>query len=260
MKTPRWTSLLCSLLVALGSLSSAISADGDAAKSVKNFPPPKRATIPKVKGELRIDGKLDEAVWKEAAVLKPFSLNDGKGPGAEATEVRIWYDDQALYLGWTCVDADIEATFTQRDSKFWEEEVAEFFITPTPENLSRYFELQWNPLGGVFDAIINNELDSNGLSKGIKGDWSFTAAGMKSSVLVIGTVANPNDRDEQWTAEVKIPFSDLQHAAPKPGEVWRGNFFRFNRGKGHPAEQLSWSPTLLPSFHEPSRFGYLEFK
>jgi hypothetical protein len=22
---------------------------------------------------------------------------------------------------------------------------------------------------------------------------------------------------------------------------------------------LSWSPTLLPSFHQPTRFGYLEF-
>ena len=61
--------------------------------------------------------------------------------------MRVWYDDKALYLGWTCIDSDIQATFTKRDSKFWEEEVAEFFVTA--KELKRYFELQWNPLGGV---------------------------------------------------------------------------------------------------------------
>ena len=74
-----------------------------------------------------------------------------------ATEVRLWYDQAALYLGWTCEDYDIQATFTQRDSRFWEEEVVEFFVTPAA--LDRYFELQWNPLGGTFDAIISNELE-----------------------------------------------------------------------------------------------------
>ena len=48
-------------------------------------------------------------------------------------------------------------------------------------------------------------------------------------------------------------------AAPKTGDVWRGNFYRFNRTKGMPVEQLSWSPTLLPGFHQPIRFGFLEF-
>jgi hypothetical protein len=118
----------------------------------KQLPPPERVVIPQLRGELKIDGDLNEPVWKRAALLKPFSLNDGSGSGREPTEVRAWYDDSALYLGWTCKDADIQATFTARDSKFWEEEVAEFFLTP--KELTRYFELQWNPLGG---AAISKE-------------------------------------------------------------------------------------------------------
>src|SRR6185436_9796799 len=171
--------------------------------------------------------------------------------------VRAWYDDTALYLAWTCTDSDIQATFTARDSKFWEEEVAEFFITP--KDLSRYFELQWNPLGGVFDAIITNEMDERGVSKKFEGDWSFTAKGMKSAVKLKGTAANSSDKDEFWQVEVMIPFADLNQSSPKPGDVWRANFYRFNRGKDQPVELLSWSPTMLPGFHLPSRFGYLEF-
>jgi hypothetical protein len=190
-------------------------------------------------------------------VLSPFVLNDGSGPEREKTVVRIWYDDSALHLGWTCTDADIQATFTARDSKFWEEEVAEFFVTPG--KLDRYFELQWNPLGGVFDAIITNRMDSRGVSTNFTGDWSFTARGMKSAVKLKGTASNSSDQDEMWQVEVSLPFADLGESTPKPEAVWRANFYRFNRAKDRSPELLSWSPTLLPGFHQPARFGYLEF-
>ena len=232
-------------------------AGAEKAADLKSLPAPKRVVIPRLRGPVKVDGDLGEPAWSKAVVLTPFYQNDGSGRERENTEVRLWYDDTALYLGWYCRDSDIQATFTNRDSKFWEEEVVEFFVTP--KGLSRYFELQWNPLGGVFDAIIDNDLDLRGVSKEIRGDWSFTAKGMKSAVIVKGTVGNSSDKDEFWHVEVVIPFADLGQAAPKPGDVWRGNFYRFNRGNGLPVEQLSWSPTLLPGFHQPSRFGYLEF-
>ncbi len=134
------------------------------------LPAPKRVVVPKLRGIVRINGELDEPVWARAVVLGPFVLADGSGGERERTIVRAWYNDTALYLGWTCTDADIQATFTARDSKFWEEEVAEFFITRA--GLSRYYELQWNPLGGEFDAIIDNDLDERGVSK------SFRATGV----------------------------------------------------------------------------------
>jgi hypothetical protein len=221
------------------------------------MPPPKRVIIPKLRGPVAVDGTLDEPVWAGAALLSPFVSNDSSGPEREKTAVRVWYDDTALYLGWTCTDADIQATFTARDSTFWEEEVAEFFVTAGA--LDRYFELQWNPLGGVFDAIISNQMNENGVSTNFTGDWSYTAKGMKSAVKLKGTAADSSDKDELWQAEVMIPFSDLAESAPKSKTVWRANFYRFNRTKGRPPELLSWSPTLLPGFHQPMRFGYLEF-
>jgi hypothetical protein len=216
-----------------------------------------RIVVPKLNGAIKVDAEMNEAVWAKAAVLQPFSQNDGSGREREHTEVRLWYDESALYIAWTCNDVDIQATFTNRDSTFWEEEVVEFFVTP--KELTRYFELQWNPLGGTFDAIIDNDLDEKGVSKEFRGDWSYTAKGMKSAVKLKGTPNNSSDKDQLWQVEVIVPFADLNQPTPKPKEIWRANFYRFNRTKGQPVEELSWSSTRLPGFHQPSRFGYLEF-
>ncbi|MCZ6675359.1 MAG: carbohydrate-binding family 9-like protein [Verrucomicrobia bacterium] len=217
---------------------------------------PKRIIIPKFNADITIDAHLNEPVWQKAAKLS-LAEKTGATPGREATEVWLWYDDEALYLAWICSDSDIQATFTERDSRFWEEEVCEFFITA--ENLEQYFELQWNPLGGEFDAIIDNKLDDSGISHGIEGHWEFTAKSMKSAVEVEGSVSDATDTDVKWQVEVMVPFSDLNVSTPQAGDTWRGNFYRFNRGTGYDAEGLAWSPVTLPSFHQPSRFGYLVF-
>ena len=134
------------------------------------MPDPKTAIVPRMDAQVKIDGVLDEQPWQKAAHLTPFARNDATTPARVETEVRLWYDQAALYLGWICQDHDIQATFTQHDSRFWEEEVVEFFVTTGP--LDRYFELQWNPLGGTFDAIIANDLGPDGSSRQFKGDWS----------------------------------------------------------------------------------------
>ena len=252
----RWFLFLNLLVVTLaGEPLRAAEVRGD--PDPASLPAPRRVVIPKLQGPLTLDGQLDEPVWAKAAEIGPFVLADTGQPVREATTVRAWYDDRALHLGWTCVDGDIQATFSARDSKFWEEEVVEFFVTRG--ELARYYELQWNPLGGVFDALIANELDARGVSRRIVGDWSFTAAGMRSAVKVQGTVQKSDDRDQSWQVEVTIPFADLGGPAPKPGEVWRANFYRYNRDAQHPVELQSWSPVFLRGFHQPARFGVLEF-
>ena len=204
-----------------------------------------------------MDGKLNEPAWDKAALLAPFMLNTTSKRAREKTDVRLWYDDHALYFGWTCTDTDIQATFTARDSQLWDEEVVECFITPG--RLDRYFELQWNPKGGVFDAKIKNKLDRSGLSIKFTGDNRFTAKGMQNAVLIKGNAGKSNHKDKMWQVEVMIPFASLGKSTPKPKSTWRANFYRYNRAETKAAELLSWSPTLRPGFHEPTRFGYLEF-
>jgi hypothetical protein len=242
----------CLAALSLALLFPPLPAAAPAAPDPASLPAPNRAVVPRLDGPVTIDGELTEAAWTQAARLSPFRRNDGAGPEREATVLRIWYDDTALYLGWTCTDADIQATLTARDGNLWDEEVVEFFVAP--QELPRYFEFQWNPVGGIFDAIVTNDLDEQGLSRKISVDRSYTAAGMRSAAE-----QRRKGSETGWQVEVRVPFADLGRPAPRPGEIWRGNFYRYNRTRGQREELVSWSPTRLRSFHQPSRFGYLEF-
>jgi hypothetical protein len=56
---------------------------------------------PRIEAEPGIDGKLDEAVWGEAAVLTGFSqFSPADGiPAADSTEVLVWYSPTAILFG-----------------------------------------------------------------------------------------------------------------------------------------------------------------
>lgn len=242
----------CLAVLSLALLFPSLPAAEPAASDPASLPPPSRVVVPRLGGPVTVDGELTEMAWTQAARLSPFGRNDGSGPEREPTVLRIWHDDTALFLGWTCTDADIHATLTARDGNLWDEEVVEFFVAP--QELPRYFEFQWNPVGGVFDAAVTNALDDRGLSIKINVDRTFTAAGMRSAV-----VKRSEGGHAGWQVEVMIPFADLGRPTPRPGEVWRGNFYRYNRTRGQREELVSWSPTRLRSFHQPIRFGFLEF-
>ncbi len=217
----------------------------------------KQIVIPKIEEEIRIDGNFNEPVWGNAAIITPFFHNDGSGIETETTLLRICYNTSFLYLGWICSDSDIQATMTRHDANLWEEEVVEFFLAP--QTLTRYFELQWNPLGTSFDGIIQNTLNDEGFSikRDLNRDWN--PENIQSAVIVEGKLNDTSSPDKEWRVEVAIPFSDLEVTPPKQGDVWRVNFYRYNRTKGKKTEHVAWSPTRTKTFHEPNRFGYLEF-
>ena len=56
---------------------------------------------PRIDQSIEIDGKLDEAVWSQAAVLSGFSRYapvDG-APADNATDVLVWYSPTAMHFG-----------------------------------------------------------------------------------------------------------------------------------------------------------------
>src|SRR5438270_11777456 len=65
-------------------------------------PPEKKRpiTIPKISTPPVIDGKIDEEIWKQAAVFKDF-YQTGPGyntPPSRPTEVYMVYDEKNLYV------------------------------------------------------------------------------------------------------------------------------------------------------------------
>lgn len=84
-------------------------------------------SIPKISGSPIIDGNLDDAVWKSAAVFKDFyqtQPGDNIAP-SKPTEVYMAYDEHYLYVAFKCWDErdKIRATVAKRDNVFGEDNV-----------------------------------------------------------------------------------------------------------------------------------------
>src|SRR5258706_15038267 len=90
--------LLCSLLSFSFPFPSAVAAQ-QTAKSQSDPRPVAHATLRQ--GEITIDGRLDDAAWAKATPITELvqsSPDEGKPP-SQKTELRILYDEGAIYIG-----------------------------------------------------------------------------------------------------------------------------------------------------------------
>lgn len=209
------------------------------------------------------DAGIGAGAWTFAPVglLAPATGDSG---GAPATIVRCRWDHERLYIRFEAVDADMWGTYTGRDDPLYDEEVVEVFLCPTGD-VRRYFEIEVSPRGVVFDAAIHNpHLDRTDMET----DRAWTCAGLIADVQTTApvhkvppaqrTVHGPAGR---WTVDLAIPFRSLGlPGPPRPGDEWRVNFYRIDRGEKD--AYLAWSPTLKRpvDFHVPARFGVLRFE
>jgi len=202
-----------------------------------------------------IDGRLDDGAWKRTPAVELVQAVTG-GKCVKTTIARMCWDDQCLYIAFDCVDQDIWGTMTKRDDLIFQEEVVEAFLDPEC-NLHRYFEFNVSPRNVVFDAFVVN---TDGLGPGEGTDFGWNCEGIRTAVVVDGTLDNRSDTDRGWIAELAIPFKSMGRSTPKPGERWRGNLYRIDLSPA-PREFQAWSPPRYdpPRFHVPKRFGTIFF-
>ena len=87
-------------------LHSLVAVSATPARAQSSIPAPGSASLPESKamratGRIHLDGKLDEPAWASAPVTDVFTQKDpleGQ-PASQKTEVRVVYDDDALYVG-----------------------------------------------------------------------------------------------------------------------------------------------------------------
>lgn len=201
-----------------------------------------------------IDGKLDDAVWQTVPPVRLVLTETGR-PATKKTIARICWDDTNLYVSFDCQDTDIWGTCTKRDQPVYNEEVVEVFACPDC-NIKSYYEINVSPRNVVFDAHVFDPIAGHP-SVAIK-PWN--CEGMRTAVVVDGTLECRTDTDNGWSAEFAIPFAGLSRSTPKPGERWRLNLYRIDL-LPKPAEFQAWSPTLNNpiAFHIPERFGTVFF-
>ncbi len=207
------------------------------------------------RGDDGAKGDPDAINWAEVPRLGDYWLADGSALAPLKTVTKVAWDADCLYIWRWAEDPDIRATMTERDAEVFLEECLEFFCAPFGDPY-QYREINVNPLGAVFDTTIRWPQGPAALPE--RRD-SWNCRDLVCKVRVKGTVEQPDDVDEGWECSMALPFRSLTRYAPKPGVVWRANFYRIERAPKE--EYWCWSPTLTnpPSFHVPARFGYLIF-
>ncbi|HSD17302.1 MAG TPA: DUF5916 domain-containing protein [Thermomonas sp.] len=186
--------------------------------------PPERlpaSAIPRLQGDIVIDGKLDDAAWQGALEQSiDFDIQPGDNTPAEAkTKVRIGYTDDALYVSFHAMDPDpsaVRANLRDRDSMFSDDWVGVFLDTFNDKR--RGYELVVNPLGVQGDLIRDETNTSNQEDESWDGLW--TSAGQLTA--------------EGYDVEIRIPFSTLRFPTGGQDQRWGISFFRsWPRDKRH---------------------------
>jgi hypothetical protein len=221
MTSSRVTTLVCVIAIALAAIPRSSSAQAAAAKSVAaqnvaspKVPPLKQMTVERMKaGTVKLDGRLDDAAWKSATFHADFEQkgNDRSYPPRVKTEVAILRDDEALYIG---ARMQSEAGGASRSLLGQRDDVgnSERFLVSLDTHRDRTTAYTFGvTVGGVrVDYMQARDLE------GWKDD-SFDP--VWEARVDAGT--------ETWTAELRIPFSQLRFA--KSGDqIWGLNVRRWN--------------------------------
>ncbi|MDP2347027.1 MAG: DUF5916 domain-containing protein [Gammaproteobacteria bacterium] len=170
---------------------------------------------------VRLDGFLDEEAWALARPITEFRQQEPVEGGvpSEPTEVRILYDDQALYIGAMLYDSDpdgILAYQLQRDAGLGTDDRFMWIISTFGDNRTGYF-FETNPAGLLGDGLIEG---GGGFNKRWNGIWN-----MRTAIQPDG-----------WSVEIRIPFSTLNFDPSL--DAWGINFQRTIRRYN---EEILWN-------------------
>lgn len=260
---------------------------------MNRYPEPAKYTCYRASGPIVVDGRLDERDWQLAPLSTPFVDIVTGAPAWFDTRVRMLWDDECLYFGFTAEETDVWATLTEHDSKIWFDNDVEVFIG----GRDAYYEFEINALNTIYEVFWiwkdmyrpgspynvpewNPEGQNLMIIDGIGGhkhprgerfgflDWDFP--GLRHAVHIDGVLNRRDGTDRGWSVELAFPWKGLGWLAdgralpPEDGDVWRIDCSRFQHigPKGErldPAAGWTWNRHGHYDSHIPETFPYVRF-
>ncbi|HNV73939.1 MAG TPA: DUF5916 domain-containing protein [Gemmatimonadaceae bacterium] len=159
---------------------------------------------------INLDGRLDEAAWSAAPAASGFVQRvpvEG-APAEERTEVRLLMDESSVWIAARMYDRD-PASIARQVVRRDQDAQADYFEVAFDSNLDRR-------TGFVFRVSAANVqrdeyvFDDNERDRTWDGVWS--------SAVAIDSLG--------WTAELRIPLSQLRFRASDGEQAWGINFVR----------------------------------
>lgn len=177
----------------------------------------------------KIDGMLDDAVWEQATTLSDFVQNFPTYgiPASQKTEVKIVYDNQAIYVGAHIYDdpSQVRKQITARDAE--QQSDVDYF--------SVFFDTYSDKQNGFQFLVTTANVQTDAkLGPNLGGD--FNSFGDKTwDAVWESQVKMQNDG---WTVEMKIPYISLRFSK-KDVQDWGLQFLRYMRRSN---ESSYWNP------------------
>ena len=178
-----------------------------------------RATVRAVRvaAPLRLDGRLDEAVYRDVRPITGFiqQIPDEGAPATEQTEAWLLFDDENIYVGVRCHDSAPPREWVANDMR-----------RDTPQlrqndTFAVIFDTFYDRRNGV--AFYTNPL-ARGPTSPSRTKAIRTATGTRCGTSRTGRF------EGGWTAEMEIPFKSLRYR-PGAAQVWGFQMRRVVRRK-----------------------------
>ena len=122
---------------------------------------PKKLDAVRAISAIVLDGRMDEAAWSHAPIAKDFIQNDpNEGePATFDTEVKLLYDNDALYIGVFARDDQPAGIIVNELRKDFNTGTADGFqvVIDTFHDERNGYQFAINPLGAKWDAQMSNE-------------------------------------------------------------------------------------------------------
>lgn len=186
--------------------------------------------------KILIDGLFNEESWSKAQIagdFVQFKPNPGN-PSTQRTEVRLMYDDHAIYIAAKCYDnpEHVSKVLSQRDDFNANVDNFQVFLDTYNDNQNG-FAFGVSSMGVQYDAK------------------QFVATESPELNMVWNSAVVRND--EGWQAEMRIPYSAFRFPK-KEVQDWGINFFRYiSRNR----EESLWSPHKPDFDNWPAQYGSL---
>ena len=188
---------------------------------------------------IHLDGILDEADWSLAGLATAFTQRfpDPGKPATYQTEVRILYDDDAIYVGARMFDEHPDSILAPMARRDPQDIYSDWFdvIFDSYHDRRTGFRFGVNPAGTKLDVYHFNDGDDD---DAWDARWDVA-----THIDSLG-----------WTAEYRIPLSQLRFHGSALEQTWGLNFYRAVARRD---EWTFWSPypPTAPGFV--SNFGEL---
>lgn len=192
------------------------------------------ARIPRSDATVLVDGKLDEPVWRTAAVLTGFSLYSpvDQRPAPDSTEVLVWYSTTAIHFGIRAFEPHgrVAATLADRDRISADDNI-ELHLDTFFER-RRAFVFIVNPLGVQADGT---KAEGGGFIPGAN-----VAPGMNDLSADFVWDSKGEVTDFGYQVEVRIPFKSLRYPIGSD-QTWG---LQIDRKVQHNGYEETWTPAL----------------